>query len=109
MRFPPGAVERNVRVVVRRAPVTDRIRVATAENEPDVVQPGRLVAYSFEPADLTFAEPVRITFQLPEGARNAAVFARVGSTVVLLTGSIDPDDGTATAIVRDFRFEGRER
>ncbi len=101
VRIPDGAVTRNVRIVVRRSTVTDRIRVEGA----GVVQPGSLVAYSFEPTDLTFREPVEITFRLSGGARNAAVFARRDSTVVLLTGSVDADDGTATAVVSDFRFE----
>lgn len=101
---PRGAVTETVRIVVRRSTVNDRIRV-----ESTLVPPGRLIAYSFEPTDLEFREPVELVFDLPDDARNAAVFARRDSTVVLLSGTVDPDTGTATTLVRDFRFERSDR
>jgi hypothetical protein len=107
IHIPEGALGETVRIVVRRSAVNDRIRVETAGDE--FVPRGRLFAYSFEPTNVTFREPVELTFRLPDDARNATVFARRNSTVVLLTGTVDINRGTATAVVRDFRFEGTSR
>ena len=105
VRFPRRAVERKIRVIIRRSVVSDRIRVEGSEQL--VFQPGRLVAYRFEPSDVTFQRDVELTFRLPEGAENGTVFARRESTVVLLSGSVDVERGTATTKVRDFRFRSR--
>lgn len=106
LTFPAGAVTTTTRVAVTSARVTDRLRVAT-DDDPLIIEPGELVAYGFEPTDVTFHEPVEVTFRLPEGARNGAVFVRRGDDIILLTGTIDPVRGTATTRVRDFRFGDR--
>jgi hypothetical protein len=104
LRVPEGAVSEPTRFVVRRSLVRDRVRVR-AEDDPIVVEPGRLVAYSFAPVNISFAEPVQITFRLPAGARNGSVFARTGNEIVLLAGTIDQAREAATVDVRDFKFD----
>lgn len=109
IRVPTGALAQERTISVHRTVVDRRVRVDPGgKAEPIVFEPGRLVAYRFEPAELTFAEPVEIVFRLPVGADNGTVFAR-GSQggIVLLEGSIDADRGTATTIVGDFSFGGR--
>lgn len=103
--FPPGAVTERIRVVVTSSLVEDRLRVLQ-EDDPIVVEPGRLVAYRFAPTDVTFAEPVEIVLRLEEGTRNGVLFTRSGDEVVLVQGTIDPARATATVRVRDFRFAG---
>jgi hypothetical protein len=107
VRVPEGAVDEVVRFVVRRGTVDDRIRVDAADS-PIVFEPGKLTAYRFEPEDVTFRKPVELLFRLPVGARNGTVFARRGTTIVLLSGTVDADRGTATTHVRDFRFGGSD-
>jgi len=104
LRVPEGAVSEPTRFVVRRSLVRDRVRVR-ADDEALVVEPGRLVSYSFAPVDVTFAKPVQITFRLPSGARNGSAFARTGNEIVLLAGTVDQARGTATVEVRDFKFD----
>lgn len=104
LRVPEGAVSEPTRLVVRRSLVRDRVRVR-AEDDPIVMEPGRLFAYSFAPVDVTFAKPVQITFRLPSGARNGSAFARTGNEIILLAGTVDQARGTATIEVRDFRFD----
>jgi hypothetical protein len=104
LRVPEGAVSEPTRFVVRRSLVRDRVRVR-ADADPIVVEPGRLIAYSFAPVDITFTKKVRITFRLPSGARNGSAFARTGNEIVLLAGTIDQARETATVEVRDFKFD----
>jgi hypothetical protein len=108
VRVPSGALAGQRTIEVHRFVVDRRVRVDPGgKADPIVFAPGRLVAYRFEPEDVTFAEPVQIAFRLPAGAENGTVFAR-GSRggIVLLEGKIDADRGTATTVVRDFRFGG---
>ena len=93
-------------LVVRRSRVPDRLRVLH-EDDPIVIEPGKLFAYRFEPVDVVFAEPVAITFRLPDGARNATVFVRRGAEIDHLRGTVDPARGTATIEVRDLDFLDR--
>ena len=108
VRIPSGALAEQRTIEVHRSVVDRRVRVEPGgKADPIVFEPGRLVAYRFEPDDVTFAESVQIAFRLPAGADNGAVFAR-GSRggIVLLEGKIDADRETATTVVRDFRFGG---
>jgi hypothetical protein len=61
--------------------------------------------YRFGPADVTFLEPVELTFSLPHRALNAVVFVLEDGSVEPLPARLDADRGTATTAVRDFRFE----
>lgn len=104
LRIPEGALSGVETITIRRSTVSDRIRVEGVGDDPLLFQPGRLVAYSFEPSDITFREPAELTFRLPEGARNGTVFARRGNTVVLLSGNVDVERGTASTHISDFAF-----
>jgi hypothetical protein len=108
VRVPSGALAEQTTIAVYRSVVDRRVRIDPGgKADPIVFEPGRLVAYRFQPDDITFAQPVQIAFRLPAGAENGTVFAR-GSRggIVLLEGQIDADRGTATTVVRDFRFGG---
>lgn len=108
VRIPSGALAEQRTISVHRSVVDRRVRIDPGgKADPIVFAPGRLVAYRFLPDDLTFAQPVQVAFRLPAGAENGTVFAR-GSRggIVLLEGKIDADRGTATTVVRDFRFGG---
>jgi hypothetical protein len=108
VRVPSGALAEQRTIAVHRSVVDRRVRIDPGgKADPIVYEPGRLVAYRFEPDDITFAQPVQIAFRLPAGAENGTVFAR-GSRggIVLLKGNVDADRGTATTFVRDFRFGG---
>jgi hypothetical protein len=106
VRVPEGAVSQPVTIAVRRSTVDERVRVGIDDRDSKAFSPGTLVEYAFEPSDVSFGEPVELTFRLPAGARNGTVFARRGASVVLLTGTVDVDRATANIRVRDFRFEG---
>lgn len=108
IRVPAGALAEVQAISIRRSTVDRRVRVDPGgKAEPIVFEPGRLVAYRFEPTDITFDGPVQISFRLPTGASNGAIFARgARGGIVLLEGAIDADRGTATTFVRDFRFGG---
>jgi hypothetical protein len=101
---PPGAVTQQVEFVVRRSTYDDEVTVRG--DKPVVFGPGKLFAYRFEPTDIDFIQPVAITFRLPEGARNGTAFYRRGTQITLLSGTIDPNRGTTTTRVRNFRFTG---
>ncbi len=108
IRIPGGALTQQHTIAVYRSVVGRRVRVDPGGKADAIVfEPGRLVAYRFEPADITFSQSVQIAFRLPVGAENGTLFAR-GSRggIVLLEGKIDADRGTATTVVRDFRFGG---
>ena len=101
--FPKGSVAADLHVVIRRSTNTDRLRVSH-EDRPIVIDPGKLFAYRFEPANAVFTKPVELTFRFPDEARNGTVFVRDGDSIRHLTGTIDPARGTATVLVRDFAF-----
>jgi hypothetical protein len=108
IRVPSGALAEQHTIAVHRSVVDRRVSIEPGGKADTIVfEPGRLVAYRFEPDDVTFSQPVQIAFRLPSGAENGTVFAR-GSRggIVLLEGKIDADRGTATTVVRDFRFGG---
>ena len=106
VRIPSGALVEQRTIEVHRSVVDRRVRVDPGgKADPIVFEPGRLLAYRFEPDDVEVAEPVQIAFRLPAGAENGTIFARSShGGIVLLEGKIDADRGTATTIVRDFRF-----
>lgn len=89
---PDGALSEERTIVVSRT----RVTAATGTQS---------YAYGFGPADLTFLAPVELTFRLPRGAGNAVVFVQEDGSVEPLPVRLDPGRGTATATVRDLRFE----
>jgi hypothetical protein len=103
--FPAKAVDGELHVTVRRSTIDDRLRIRH-DGRDIAIEPGELRAFRFEPAGVAFAEPVEITFRLPEDARNGSVFVIGSDGARPLEGTIDPARGTATVRVRDFSFEG---
>lgn len=104
IRVPAGSLGNAVRIVVRRTVVDDRVRVRPPGRGFRIYDPGELVAYVFEPADLEFLRPVTLMFRLGARDGDAATFARVRGTTLLLGGEVDPERRTVAIQVRDFRF-----
>lgn len=105
IRIPSGALSTPQRIVVRRTVVDDRVRVRPPGRAFQVYDPGELVAYVFEPADLEFIRPVTILFRLGARDGDAATFARVRETTLLLGGEVDAARRTVTVQVPNFRFD----
>ena len=104
LQIPQDALAQPTRIVIRRSSFTDRIRVLPPAGSPEVFDPGGLAAYAFEPTNVVFHRRVQIVFRLPAGDRNGTAFARSGSDIVILGGTVDPDRETVTISVDDFRF-----
>ncbi len=104
IRVPPGALGAPTRVVVRRTVVTRRVRVRPPNGTVRVYNPGELVAYIFEPRDLTFLRPVTLIYRLRTEAGGGVAFARVGNATLLLGGDYDAERGTFSIEISDFRF-----
>ena len=105
LRIPSGALGKPERIVVRRTVVDDRVRVRPPGRAFQVYDPGELVAYVFEPSDLEFIRPVTILFRLGARDGDAATFARVRGTTLLLGGEVDAERGTVAVQVSNFRFD----
>lgn len=104
VRIPSGALANTTRIVVRRTVVAERVRVRPPGGTFQIYNPGELVAYVFEPAELDFLRPVTLIFRLSERDGDAATFARVGDATLLLGGKVDRARGTVAVEVSDFRF-----
>lgn len=104
LRIPAGALREPVPIVIRRSVVRERLRVRPPDGPLHVIDPNTLVAYTFEPADATFARPVAITLPLSQERRPGAVFASGNGTVIFLDGTVDADAGTITVEVVDLQF-----
>jgi hypothetical protein len=104
LRIPSGALASRTKIVVRRTIVGQRVQVRPPRGAIVVFEPGKLVAYGFEPEDVRFRQPAMIIFRLSERASDGAVFARLEDTTLLLGGDFDPDRGTVSIEVRDLRF-----
>lgn len=104
LRIPAGALREAVPIVIRRSVVDERLRVRPPDGPLHVIQPNTLVAYTFEPAEASFTRPVSITLPLQQARRPGAVFSSIEGTVLFLDGTVDPDAGTITVEVTDFRF-----
>ncbi len=104
VRIPAGALSKDTRITVRRTTVSERVQVRPPGRPVQVFEPGRLVAYIFEPPDVDFLRPITLIFRLRDTAGEAAAFARVGDTTLLLTGGVDTERGTVAIEVSDFRF-----
>lgn len=104
IRIPPGALSTPTRIVVRRTVVSRRVRVRPPNGTVRIYDPGELVAYIFEPRDLTFLRPATLIYRLRTDAGGGVAFARVGSATLLLGGDYDAERGTLSFDVSDFRF-----
>jgi hypothetical protein len=105
VRVPDQAVDRAVKIEVRRTRIRRRLRVATPQGPAYAFEPDRLAAYTFAPASVTFARPVTIVLPLSSTGRNGAAFFTANGRVVFLPGSVDAKAGVVSFTVTDFRFE----
>jgi hypothetical protein len=106
LRIPDGALSRATRIVVRRSVVPERLRVQPPQGPVYVFEARQLVAYTFAPAQVVFARPVTIVLPLDQTKRNATALVVVDKTILFLGGNVDPNAGTVTLTVSDFRFQG---
>ena len=106
VRVPDGALNQPVRIEVRRSVVKQRLRVAPPDGPLYSFEPNQLVAYTFGPSNVTFAQPVTIVLPLSSTGRNAAAFVAADNRIVFLPGKVDAKTGTLTVTVNDFRFGG---
>lgn len=104
IRVPAGALGTATEITVRRTVVAERIQVRPPGRPVQVFDPGKLVAYVFEPSDVDFLRPVTLVFRLRDEAGDATAFARVGDSTLLLSGGIDTDRGVVAVEASDFRF-----
>lgn len=104
IRVPPGALGAPTRIVVRRTVVTRRVRVRPPSGSVRVYDPGELVAYIFEPRNITFLRPVTLIYRLRTDAGGGVAFARLGNATLLLSGDYDSERGTLSVAISDFRF-----
>lgn len=104
LRIPSGALRSPVRVAVRRSVVDERLRVHPPEGPLYVFERKRLLAYTFEPAGVTFMRPVTIVLPLQEARRAGTVFSYVDGSVLFFGGEVDPEEATIAIEVFDFRF-----
>ena len=108
VRIPESAVGRPVRIEVRRTVVGQRLRVAPPDGPLYVFEPKRLVAYTFGPTSVTFAQPVTIVLPLNATGRSGTAFIAADNRILFLPGKVDPKTGTVSITVNDFRFGGGE-
>jgi hypothetical protein len=104
IRVPDGTVTQPVRIVVRRVVVKDRLRVAPPDGPLYSFEPNQLVAYTFGPATVTFAQPVTIVLPLNATGRSGTAFVAADNRILFLPGKVDAKTGTVTITVNDFRF-----
>ncbi len=73
LTVPTGALPSPTAITIRRDTIDQRVRLG-AEGGPGTVtyEPGEIVVYAFEPADLRFQQPV--TIELPRTGNGSAVF-----------------------------------
>jgi hypothetical protein len=72
VRVPDAAVTQPVRIEVRRLVVKERLRVAPPDGPLYNFEPNQLVAYTFGPTTVTFAQPVTIVLPLNATGRGGA-------------------------------------
>lgn len=101
---PKGALRSPKTIEVRRAVVGERLRVQPPEGPLYVFEPNGLIAYTFTPAELDFAKPVKIVLPLKQTRRNGTAFSSVNGAVLFLGGEVDERQGTITLEVLDLEF-----
>jgi hypothetical protein len=108
VRVPDGAVTTPVRIEIRRSVVHNRLRVAPPDGPLYSFEPNQLVAYTFGPTTVTFAQPVTIVLPLNATGRSGTAFVAADNRILFLPGKVDAKAGTVTVTVNDFRFSGGE-
>ena len=86
LTIPSGALPSPTAITVRRETIDQRVRLG-AEGDADAVtyEPGELVVYAFEPADLRFQQPVKI--ELPRRGEGSAVFVDARGSPRVMPGN----------------------
>lgn len=104
LRIPRGALGTRTAIAVRRSIVPERLRVRPPEGPLYVLEPRSVVAYTFEPAGVTFMRPATLVLPLRETRRSGTVFSYVDGAVLFFDGTADAEEGTVAIEVFDFRF-----
>ncbi len=88
LTIPSGALSSPTAITVRQVTIDERVRLG-AEGDANAVtyEPGELVVYAFEPADLRFQQPVKI--ELPRRGDGSAVFVDARGAPRVMPGDAD--------------------
>lgn len=99
IRIPQGALDAEHTIRVEHSSLDQRLRVRGPDGTIEEFAPGTLSTFTFEPADLRFAEPVTIVLD-----GQGTVLAVRDGTVLFLPGAVDLGAGTVTFQVTDLSF-----
>lgn len=103
LEVPADALPTATAITIRKVTNTNRIRVG-ADGDPrsSLYEPGELQMYAFEPADLRFQQPVKITIPRPNDGKALLIDTPDGARVV----SVETDSDRAKLETDDFSFDG---
>jgi hypothetical protein len=99
---PSGALPTPTAITIRRQAIQQRVRLGT-EGDAGAVSydPGELVVYAFEPADLHFQQPV--TIELPRSGDASAVFIDARGSPRVIQGA--PSGDVVKVRTTSFAFD----
>jgi hypothetical protein len=102
LEVPPNALPTATAIAVRKVTNDNRLRLGP-EGDPSsaVYEPGELEMYAFEPADLRFQQPVKITLPRPLEDKALLIDTQDGARVV----GIEAEGSTVTLETTSFSFE----
>lgn len=105
LEIPAGALPTATGITVRRVTNENRVRIGSGSDaSTDVHDPGTLELYAFEPAGLSFQQPVTITLPRPSDGSSVLIDTPDGLRVVA------PDETTsATVTFTTDGFDFRDR
>jgi hypothetical protein len=90
LTVPSGALPSPTAITVRRETIDQRVRLGAEGDASSVTyEPGELVVYAFEPADLRFQQPV--TIELPRSGDASAVFVDTRGSPRVMQGKVSDD------------------
>ena len=102
LEVPRNALPTATAITVRRETLDRRVRLGAPEDARSTVfEPGELDVYVFEPPDLQFQQPVRITLPRRTDAQAVLVDSEEGARVIPAEGKGD----TVTLTTTSFAFE----
>jgi hypothetical protein len=102
LTVPKGALPAPTAITIRKDTIDQTVRLG-AEGDPSSVtyDPGEIVVYAFEPADLRFQQPV--TIELPRTGTASAVFVDARGSPRVMGANTDGD--TVKVETTSFSFE----